>query len=474
MKKYFVLFIFLSVFLPKFAFADVKFTEVAWMGTANSQYEEWIEIYNDGDTQSLSGWKIYKAGGGTLLFSLSGNITAGKYLVVCRTTPSVSNPLSGDCDLSGSFGGSGLNNTSEHLVLKDSSGNTVDEINAEGGWPGGDASTKETMQLSGSGWVTAAETHGAATSSGGGGGGNNEDNNTTDTTTTTNDTAASDSGEATKVFSTQILKFDVPKKAYLGDKTPLTAQAYDFDRTRMMRGVYVWNMGNGDVLTYAKTNTWKPGDTIYYTYDYPGTYTVTVKFFETYFDDVDPDIVGSFTIDVIKPVVSISKIYPDGAIEIKNTSSEKLDLSLWQIRNFSGETFTIPKDTLLAPSKTIVFSPKVTKIYFSGQASILSPVGVESFVYGANKNPVKYSYSKAASASSKEVSKEKDSGDVLGAATVAEEPAPIEEKPKEKNHSFIFILSFILLVGLSAVAIIFLRKNENTNEEKEDYKLLDE
>jgi hypothetical protein len=152
---------FVVFFVPIFARADVLISEVAWMGTTDSQFEEWIELQNTGsESVSLSGWKIYKAGGDTLLFSLSGSISAGQYLLVCRTTASVSNPLSGSCDLSGTFGGSGLNNTSEYIILKNDSGNSVDEVNASGGWPAGDASTKQTMQKSGSSWITADGTPG--------------------------------------------------------------------------------------------------------------------------------------------------------------------------------------------------------------------------------------------------------------------------------------------------------------------------
>jgi hypothetical protein len=38
------------LFLPVYAFATVKINEVAWMGTAASQYSEWIELYNDGES----------------------------------------------------------------------------------------------------------------------------------------------------------------------------------------------------------------------------------------------------------------------------------------------------------------------------------------------------------------------------------------------------------------------------------------
>jgi hypothetical protein len=467
MKILCVLLFALVPFLPLSVSASIKITEVAWMGTAGSQYEEWFELYNDGADTSLSGWKMYKAGGSTLLFSLSESIGAGKYLVVCRTTPSVSNPLGGDCDLSGSFGGSGLNNMSEHLVLKDNSGGTVDEINASSGWAGGDASTKETMQLSGTNWVTASETHGSATIEGSGG---DEEENNDDSTIATETTSSS--SEALKTYPTQLLKLDVPKKAIIGDKTAFYAQAYDFNRARMMRGVYIWNMGNGDVFRFQKTSadSWKPGDMIYYTYEYPGTYTVSVKFYETYFDDVKPNLEEEFTVEAITPTIVISKIYPDGSIEIKNSSSEKMNISEWKLIDSSGNFFVIPKGTFLSSSKMIVFPTKITKVHFGGSASIATPTGGIAYSYGV----------KNTSTSSKIVTKKESiieegirepQGEVLGEATVSE----TENEDQEKSGSSIWIISFVVLIGIAGASIFFLRKGEETSKgESDDYKLLDE
>lgn len=98
------------------AHADVLMNEVAWMGTTSSQYEEWIELYNNGSADiDLNGWKILKRDGSTTLYNLSQPISAGGYLLICRTTATLTNPLDGSCNEKGPFGGSGLSNTGEHL-----------------------------------------------------------------------------------------------------------------------------------------------------------------------------------------------------------------------------------------------------------------------------------------------------------------------------------------------------------------------
>ncbi|MFA5783193.1 MAG: lamin tail domain-containing protein, partial [Bacteroidales bacterium] len=104
MKKLILSLVIFILFLgARLVYAEVIINEVAWMGTSASQYEEWIELKNTGpESISLVGWKLYK-NNETLLFSLSGTISAGEYFLICRTTPSISNPLSGICDEQGVF-----------------------------------------------------------------------------------------------------------------------------------------------------------------------------------------------------------------------------------------------------------------------------------------------------------------------------------------------------------------------------------
>lgn len=63
MIKLITLFICTVLLITNYAFASVRITEIAWMGTAESQFGEWIELYNDSaENVSLSGWKLYEGG----------------------------------------------------------------------------------------------------------------------------------------------------------------------------------------------------------------------------------------------------------------------------------------------------------------------------------------------------------------------------------------------------------------------------
>jgi hypothetical protein len=129
----------------------VVINEVAWAGTAASQYGEWFELYNAGSgTVALDGWALYKVKtDGTMVkvVALSGNIAAGEYVVVERSTASSPDPIT---DIASreplAFGDSGLSNGYEHLALLDPSGTAVDDTalcaTAQGTpkWCGGSAS----------------------------------------------------------------------------------------------------------------------------------------------------------------------------------------------------------------------------------------------------------------------------------------------------------------------------------------------
>src|SRR5680860_862039 len=123
-----------------------------------------VELFNDGtESVNLENWKLYKIKSGveTLIFILTKTIDQQGYLIIERTTNSSPDPLVGINDESGLFGGGSLNDTGEKLILKDSSGSIVQDFDFSSGWPAGDSSTKQTMQWSGSAWISALPTPGS-------------------------------------------------------------------------------------------------------------------------------------------------------------------------------------------------------------------------------------------------------------------------------------------------------------------------
>ncbi|MBI5045918.1 MAG: lamin tail domain-containing protein [Candidatus Niyogibacteria bacterium] len=144
---------------PLFARADVLINEIAWMGTAVSASDEWMELYNNGGASvDLAGWTL-SAADGTPNISLQGIVPAKSFYLLERTNDATVPNVAADLIYTGA-----LSNAGEMLILRDSSGAEADRADGSGGWSalGGNNETKETAQRMASGWVTGAPTPKAA------------------------------------------------------------------------------------------------------------------------------------------------------------------------------------------------------------------------------------------------------------------------------------------------------------------------
>ncbi|MBN1581272.1 MAG: lamin tail domain-containing protein, partial [Anaerolineae bacterium] len=105
------------------AYLDIVINEVAWMGTAASDWDEWIELYNNTAADiDLSGWVLTSTGG--VHISLHGVISAHSIYLMERDDRAVS-----DITAHLVYGGQRILNTGEELVLLDNVGHIIDTAN---------------------------------------------------------------------------------------------------------------------------------------------------------------------------------------------------------------------------------------------------------------------------------------------------------------------------------------------------------
>ncbi|RLC90980.1 MAG: hypothetical protein DRI77_14380, partial [Chloroflexi bacterium] len=78
---------------------DVVINEVAWMGTAASSYDEWIELYNNTDSSiDIGNWSIYGADTGICLNfsdadgSITTTVPAHGYLIYANESDNINDP----------------------------------------------------------------------------------------------------------------------------------------------------------------------------------------------------------------------------------------------------------------------------------------------------------------------------------------------------------------------------------------------
>jgi len=117
--------------------------EVAWMGTANSASDEWIELKNiSSGAVDLTGWQLIDKGE-QIKVVFNKNISAGGFYLLERTDDNTLPTVTADFVYSGI-----LSNTDEGLRLFDQNCNLIDEVWANPNWPAGDntANAKKTME----------------------------------------------------------------------------------------------------------------------------------------------------------------------------------------------------------------------------------------------------------------------------------------------------------------------------------------
>ena len=141
----------------------VVLNEIAWMGSlpgvnetnAKASQREWIELKNiSGQVADLSGWQVIdKAGGFDVRIGSDGSdpqLLPGDFYLLVRGGQSI-----GLIPADGAYAGT-LSNSGNALALVDARCDLEDMVDASSGWPGGNNTTKQTMERDGDGigWHT--------------------------------------------------------------------------------------------------------------------------------------------------------------------------------------------------------------------------------------------------------------------------------------------------------------------------------
>jgi len=337
---------------PNLTFAapgDVLINELAWMGNENSANDEFIELKNTtGQDIDLTGWTLV-ADDGTPDITLEGTIAANSCFLLERTDDSSVPNITADQIYTGALGNGG-----ESLTLKDDQGSSIDSVNNSDGWVVGDNSTKQTMERTGSGWQTSADSGGTAKAQNSGGG---------QAIPPTEDRQEPD-GEPGGGSTAPPPPPNQPPVADAGtDFTALVNQKLSFDASQSSDPnndtlTFFWNFGDGATDTIASTT---------HTYLYPGQYIVTLLVSDDEFSDLD-----IITVNIYSPSVIISEFLPDPQgtdtenewIELYNQSDQVANLTNWQLddQEDGSSPFIFPANTLIAPKQFLVLTRPITKL----------------------------------------------------------------------------------------------------------------
>lgn len=355
---------------PPTASARVLINEIAWMGNDKGQYGEWIELYNDSnEVIDLKDATLNEAGGGTLIIKLTKSISAKGYYLVARSTPSVPDPVSGLADDLGSFGGSGLSNSGEYLILKSADETILDSLDMSSGWSAGDSADKLTMQKSENTWITATGTPRTVNTI--------ITNTNTDEVTDISETVSVEniSGNEPTGLSAHSSPADLSntipevkisasagrnRLVLVGAPIIFEEKLYT-DKNEVIDGGNVsWSFGDGQTAT---------GKIITHTYKFPGDYAVIMNVHRN-----ADDYVARTNVRVVHPDIAIAEVVSE-YIKIKNRSIYEANLGEWRVD--SGQAlFVFPRDTIIKEKGEMILGRDTAGLVSdAGVIKLLSPVG---------------------------------------------------------------------------------------------------
>lgn len=476
-------------FSSHFAKAEVMINEIAWMGTVDSQYGEWIELYNDSSSEvNLVDWKLYEAGGDVLIFTLTKTISPNGFLVIERTTPSSIDPLPEINDESGSFAGGGLSNDGEFLVLKDSSGNNIDSLDFSSGWPAGNIETKETMQLDGSSWITASPTPGVENVPSGGGGNSGGGDDPGGGSSSGN--SSNDDEEKEIIIKNPTMKGKILSNslAFVGQPFNIKANILGYSNENVVLGRLYWNFGDGTYFE-QKNNFEK----FLHTYYYPGEYQLSLEYYAGHFSK-EPEVISKMVVKVVPTTVVISKIgdTTDFFIELTNESSNDIDISGWNLKA-GTKNFFFPKNTVVLAKKKMVLGSRITGFSFGDKYNLKlysvtgelisdfnSKIEMTSFkakTQAINSNNLNEKKEMDTLKETLEMKKEVNpEGGILdfGTDLTASAFLTSEENNKSLSNSQLFFWIFVALLLFSVGIVYYIRQNRNSEKIGDDFEILDE
>lgn len=359
---------------PVLASAGVVINEIAWMGTVPREGEtvqaaannEWIELYNNGASEvALTGWKI-QASDNTPNIILSGSVAPQGYFLLERASDEVVPGVA--ADLIYSYRDNALSNAGERLFLKNSSGETLDEVDAGSGWQAGDNDTKETMQRVGNSWVSASSTPLAA----------NYRSVVSAVTSLSPSTSPSSSGaviptNTQPVPATQFVKSiksyaGGDQKVVVGSEVHFQGNAFGFTDEPLENARFWWNFGDGDS---------REGRVVTHIYSVPGSYTVGLHVSNGVYSASD-----YLNVTVLPNRLGVLGVIGGerGYVEISNPSEIGVDIGGWVMRDGTGDIFSIPALTKIGAGGQASFLNKITGLFLKGESElvVIYPNGAEA------------------------------------------------------------------------------------------------
>src|SRR3989344_4595874 len=355
--------------MPLSVSATVEISEIMYDPEGNDANAggECIEVYNtDSQAIDLTQWKFFESetNHGISTDNVA-EVPAGGYAVISSNLDyfkSFFNNYSGPL-----FKASFSLNDGELLAMKSSKDATPsDSVTYSSDW-GAKGDGNSLQKISGQ-WKVGTPTPGAANVANSSSGNNPQVNEQSATSSSqnsnTSQTSSTGSAEKPPEIKVEII---ANKTAVVGADALLSGKALGADGKPLDNVRFLWNFGDGET---------KEGQNVLHRFRFPGEYIVMLDIAYGKWSAT-----ARLTITAIKSPLIISQIKEgiDGFVEITNEGNAELDLFGWYLKS-GNVSFLIPKNTIIAAGKKIIFPNEVTKLNVIG-ILLLYPNGVVAASY---------------------------------------------------------------------------------------------
>lgn len=480
------------------AHASILINEIQLTPTS----ERFIELYNSGSSAvDLTNWYIQrKTQTGNTFGSLvskpnfeNKTIGARSYFIISRASLANSDIVLSDLTLTEN-NTIQIKNSKEEVVNKLGWGTTSD---CDAPCPP-NPSSGQSIQRTANGWLSTTptprginENQGSDESSG------NSEVPTSDPVSNTTPPPSGGSGggggssqttpTATKKVAEPKIEVKIVAKnlAFVGIPFSLQGTAFGLSGEKLYYGKYFWNFGDGDFKeTTENTN-------FMHTYFYSGDYTISLEYYSNSYSQT-PDAINKIIVKVVPLTVAISRVgdEKDFFIELANNADYEIDVSKWVLSS-GDKTFVLPRNSAILAKKKMMLSPKITNFTIADEKNLKLSTGAGQLVfdYGGSLLSVPVVVQKSDSivaiANTSKVSLPVKSAEALlpqakppviptenlSAAAISSDA--ILEEGNNKN-SYIPTLISVILIGVSAGAVYFIRSKNIISKAGDDFKILDE
>lgn len=340
--------------LPTVSFAQVVISEIMYDLEGADSGREWIEIYNNGNSDvDLTGWRFFEGGTNHKLKLVQGDIviSSGGYIVITDNSdkfladwPGFSKTI-----FDSSFS---LKNIGESITIRNSDLVDIDSVTYSSEW--GASGDSNSLQLANGSFIPASPTPGKANANSGSGSSGEDSGGETST-----GSSSSSGGVLVPTLSISAYAGN-DRIVIVGADSVFDGYAYGLNGEPLLNARYTWNFGNGQR---------KEGQKILHHYLYPGEYVVSLDVSSGEYSAFDRMIVTA------EPAQILISSATSEFVEIKNESKHELDISFWYLKT-DEKLFLIPESTILLSEKSVKFSSSITGIIASnGDVNLLYPNG---------------------------------------------------------------------------------------------------